>query len=356
VPVHGIPASGAIEQAIGPKGAEAPEPVGFGYGFTFGKQYMARRSQPILSLARSGLAAAALTTLLAGCTSIDTSGMGSSMGDYLWGDSKSSDSSAASSIADTRGSAIAPDTQAVDDAEPIAKLYNKGLVDLKDKQYKSAAKQFGEVERQHPYSQWATRAILLQAYSFYMRNEYDEATAAAKRFITLHPGHKDAAYAYYLIALCQYEQIGTVTRDQTATKKALTALEEVSLRFPNTPYARDASAKAVLARDHLAGKEMEVGRYYEQRHAYTSAINRFKTVITEYQTTSHTPEALYRLTECYLALGIRAEAQTAAAVLGYNYPSSRWYKDAYNLLQSNGLSPSENKQSWISKAINSVVN
>lgn len=243
---------------------------------------------------------------------------------------------------------------AADQTEPVGPLYNKGLEQMQSGEYRTAAKTFGEVERQHPYSSWATKAQLMQAYAQYQRNAYDEAINAAQRFITLHPGHKDAAYAYYLVALCNYEQIIDVRRDQTNTQKALASLEEVSRRFPNTAYAQDAAAKATLARDHLAGKEMEVGRYYLKKGSYLAGINRFKRVITEYQNTSHTPEALYRLTEGYLALGIRSEAQTAAAVLGYNYPNSQWYKDAYSLLQNDGILPAEDKQSWISKAVSSV--
>ena len=292
---------------------------------------------------------------LAGCTSVDTSGLsGGGIGDYLWGDSKSSKTSSSSARKSGTGDAISPDLVAADDSEPVAKLYNAGLAKMKDGQYRTAAKKFAEVERQHPYSAWATRALLMQAYSQYQRNGYDESINAARRFITLHPGHRDAPYAYYLIAVSHYEQIGEVTRDATETKKALASLEEVSRRFPGTPYARDAEAKAVLARDHLAGKEMEVGRYYQKKKAHLAAINRFKTVVTNYQTTTHTPEALYRLTETYLALGIRSEAQTAAAVLGYNYPNNVWYRDAYNLLSGQGLKPSENKASWISKAVRSL--
>ena len=243
---------------------------------------------------------------------------------------------------------------AADQTEPVGPLYNKGLEQMQSGEYRTAAKTFGEVERQHPYSAWATKAQLMQAYAQYQRNAYDEAINAAQRFITLHPGHKDASYAYYLIALCNYEQIIDVRRDQTNTQKALASLEEVSKRFPNSAYAQDAAAKATLARDHLAGKEMEVGRYYLKKGSYLAGINRFKRVITEYQNTSHTPEALYRLTEGYLALGVRSEAQTAAAVLGYNYPNSQWYKDAYALLGNDGILPAENKDSWISKALSSV--
>jgi outer membrane protein assembly factor BamD len=290
---------------------------------------------------------------LGGCGGIDASGLGGGLGDYVWGDSSKS-SGTASAAGLSSGDAIAPDMANVDDAEPIAKHYNAGLNHMKKRNYRSAAESFTEVERQHPYSIWATRAVLMQAYAQYMRNSYDDAINAAKRFITLHPGHKDAAYAYYLIALSYYEQINDVKRDQSSTKQALLALDEVSRRFPDTPYARDAAAKAVLARDHLAGKEMEIGRYYQDRDAHLAAINRFKTVITEYQTTTHVPEALYRLTETYLALGVQGEAQTAAAVLGHNYPSSQWYKDAFALLQGEGLEPYETEGSWISKAINKV--
>lgn len=254
----------------------------------------------------------------------------------------------------TTGGAVSPDLAAADNTQPVAELYNKGLDYLKDGSYKSAAKSFAEVERQHPYSSWATKAILMQAYAQYQRNSYDDAINAAQRFITLHPGHKDAGYAYYLVALSNYEQIHDIKRDQTETQKALESLEEVSRRFPDTPYARDAAAKAVLARDHLAGKEMEIGRYYLKRGSYLAGINRFKKVVIDYQTTSHTPEALYRLTEGYMALGVKSEAQTAAAVLGHNFPNSQWYRDAYTLVQSDGLAPVENKESWISKAWNSV--
>ncbi|MFO1089179.1 MAG: outer membrane protein assembly factor BamD [Hyphomicrobiales bacterium] len=250
--------------------------------------------------------------------------------------------------------AIAPDLAQSDDAKPIAELYNKALENLNEGAYKTAAKNFAEVERQHPYSSWATRAILMQAYAQYMRNEYDDAISAAQRFITLHPGHKDTAYAYYLVAMCYYEQIRDIQRDQSTTQKALDALDEVARRFPGTPYAQDAEQKALLARDHLAGKELEVGRYYMRKKAYLAAINRFKTVIVQYQTTSQTPEALYRLTEAYLALGIRSEAQTAAAVLGQNFPNSDWYKDAFNLLQSQGLEPSASSESWITQAWNQI--
>ena len=236
------------------------------------------------------------------------------------------------------GNAIAPEgsAEAVDDAEPVADLYNKGLDFMKAGSYQKATKQFEEVERQHPYSSWATRATLMSAYADYQRNAYDEAILASQRFITLHPGHKDAAYAYYLIALCYYEQIADVKRDQSATEKALAALDEIGRRFPGTAYAKDAQAKALLARDHLAGKEMEIGRYYQKQHLYQAAIGRFQRVVDEYQTTAHVPEALARIVEVYLALGLRDQAKKTAAVLGYNDPGSEWYQDTYNQLAALG--------------------
>jgi len=241
------------------------------------------------------------------------------------------------------------------DNDSVGKIYSEAQIQLREKNYEAAAKKFAEVERQHPYSTWARRAILMSAYAQYERNNYDATISASKRFIQLYPGNKDTAYAYYLIGLSYYEQITDVGRDQGVTQKAFDALNEVSRRFPDSKYAENAKKKAVLAKDHLAGKEMEVGRYYLKRHAYIAAVNRFKIVVKDYQTTSHTPEALMRLTEAYLALGIKAEAQTAAAVLGHNYPSSQWYKDSYVLLKSGGLAPRENKQSWISQAWNSVA-
>ncbi len=296
-----------------------------------------------------------LALTLGACSGgIDSTGADSSISDYIWGDSKSSNTSGAKKAAGS-GDAISPDLAGADDSEPVAELYNAGLASMRKGEYRTAAKKFAEVERQHPYSSWATRAVLMQAYSQYQRNAYDEAINASRRFITLHPGHRDAPYAYYLIGVSYYEQIGQVTRDATATKKALDALAEVSQRFPGTPYARDAEAKAVLAKDHLAGKEMEIGRYYQKKRAHLAAINRFKRVVTDYQTTTHTPEALYRLTETYLALGVRSEAQTAAAVLGFNYPDNEWYRDAYALLSGQGLSPAENRSSWISRAIRAVT-
>ena len=264
------------------------------------------------------------------------------------------DSGDDSTMAASAGGALSPDMTTSSDTAAVAKLYNEGLGNLNEGSYKQAAKKFAEVERKYPYSQLATKALLMQAFANYQRNAYDDAINAAQRFITLHPGHRDTPYAYYLSAISQYEQINDVKRDQSQTQKALDALDEVQKRFPASPYAADAAKKAAVARDHLAGKEMEVGRYYVKRGDYLAGINRFKNVVTNYQTTSHTPEALYRLTEAYTALGVSSEAQTAAAVLGHNFPNSEWYKDAYDLVANGGQAPVENKQSWISRAFHSL--
>ncbi len=222
---------------------------------------------------------------------------------------------------------LSQQTQATD-----TKLYADARVMLDEGDYKDAVKAFDEVERQHPYSEWALKAQIMSAYAAYKAGDYDQATSILERFVRMHPGDASAPYAYYLSALCYYEQISDVGRDQKMTEKALQALTEVVKRFPDTEYARDAKLKLDLAYDHLAGKEMQVGRYYLKRDEYLSAINRFKTVVETYQTTSHVPEALHRLVECYLRLGIEQEAQRYAAVLGTNFPASPWYKDSYKLL------------------------
>jgi outer membrane protein assembly factor BamD len=215
---------------------------------------------------------------------------------------------------------------------PVEELYNQAQDLLERGDARQAGRAFEEVERQHPYSQWATRAQLMSAYAFYEASNYDEAISAAERFIELHPGHEDVPYAYYLIGISYYEQISDVGRDQKMTERALGALDELVRRFPDSRYARDGGLKADLARDHLAGKEMSIGRYYLRRGQYVAAINRFRSVVERYQTTTHVPEALHRLTEAYLALGLQQEAQKNAAVLGYNFPSSEWYQDSYALL------------------------
>ena len=238
---------------------------------------------------------------------------------------------------------------------PVEELYNEAMDSLLDEDFDAAVAGFAEVERQHPYSVWATRAQLMLAFVYYQGNRYDDAIAAAGRFIELHPGNRDAAYAYYLIAMSHYEQISSVDRDQKTTEFALQALEEVVRRFPDSTYARDARIKIDLARDHLAGKEMTVGRYYLNRGNPIAAIGRFRKVIELYQTTSHAPEALHRLTEAYLALGVPGEAQTAAAVLGHNYPGSRWYQHSYALLTDSDLQPEADEGSWISRVFGDLL-
>jgi len=235
--------------------------------------------------------------------------------------------------------------------EPADKLYNEGLYLLNQKKDpKEAAKKFEEVDRQHPYSEWARKSLIMSAYAYYESGAYDDCISTAQRYVTLHPGSPDAAYAQFLIGSSYFDQIPEISRDQTRTEKAVETLDEVVRRYPNSEYAVAAKRKIEMARDQLAGKEMEVGRWHLQRREFTGAINRFKVVVTRYQRTRHVEEALMRLTEAYMALGIVDEAQTSAAVLGHNFPESRWYKDAYALMQSRGLQPSENKGSWISRA------
>ena len=220
---------------------------------------------------------------------------------------------------------------------PVEILYQQASRAMERKRYDDAAELFGEVERQHPYSAWARRAILMKAFAQYQQNDYEEAVTTLDQFISLHPGNKDAPYAYYLKAMCFYERVRDVGRDQDFTNNAVQALNDVVKRFPETEYARDARLKLDLTFDHLAGKEMYIGRYYQKYGLNIAAINRFKTVINNYQTTSHTEEALYRLVETYLQIGVVDEARAAAAVLGANYPGSVWYEDAYDLMRKNGL-------------------
>ncbi|MGJ3258333.1 MAG: outer membrane protein assembly factor BamD [Rhodospirillales bacterium] len=216
---------------------------------------------------------------------------------------------------------------------PVSEIYNTAMNLMQDGYYKRAASEFDEVERQHPYSVWATKAQLMAAYSYYQSNRYDDAIIALDRFTQLHPANRDVAYAYYLKALSYYEQISDVARDQKMTELALDALNEVMKRFPDSEYARDAKIKIDLTYDHLAGKEMEIGRYYLNQKHYLAAINRFRTVVEKYETTTHVPEALHRLTEAYLALGVTSEARKTASVLGHNFPGSDWYSDSYFLFE-----------------------
>ncbi|MGH6947622.1 MAG: outer membrane protein assembly factor BamD [Kiloniellales bacterium] len=237
---------------------------------------------------------------------------------------------------------------------PVEELYNDAMNQLLAGEYQEAARLFDEVERQHPYSVWASKGQLMAAYAHYQDSRYDEAVNALERFIELHPGSRDVSYAYYLKALCYYEQISDVGRDQAMTTLALESLDEVTQRFPESRYARDASLKRDLAYDHLAGKHMEVGRFYQRHSEYLAAINRFQAVIRDYQTTTHVPEALHRLVECYLAIGVIEEAQATAAVLGHNFPGSEWYVDSYAMLTGVDLRPEEKDGSWISQVWNTV--
>ena len=229
------------------------------------------------------------------------------------------------------------DKDALPPDEPVEALYTKGTDAMNSGDYKEAAKEFSEVDRQHPYSPWATRAQLMEAYADYQNLDYDASIKALDQFIELHPGNNSIAYAYYLRALSNYERILDVRRDQTSAREALKGLQEVITRYPDTEYAKDAALKITLINDHLAGADMDVGRYYLRQHLYIAAVERFKNVVDKYQTTSHVPEALERLVESYAALGLLSEAKKAAAVLGYNFPGSDWYQDAYNLLKDRGV-------------------
>jgi outer membrane protein assembly factor BamD len=214
----------------------------------------------------------------------------------------------------------------------VAVLYNQARDKLSEKSYKAAIADFEEVERQYPYDDLAIRAQVMSGFTSYKAGDYDTAISTLERFTKMHPGDASVPYAYYLIALCYYEQISDVGRDQKMTEKALAALTEVTRRFPETDYARDAKLKLDLTYDHLAGKEMEIGRYYQSKDEYLAAINRFRYVIENYQTTSHVPEALHRLVEIYTKMGVPDEAKRYAAVLGHNYPSSIWYRDSYQIV------------------------
>jgi len=225
----------------------------------------------------------------------------------------------------------------------VESLYNTALSLLQDNKYADAAIAFDEVERQHPYSVWATKAQLMSAYSYYQNNTYDEAVVGLDRFIQLHPSNADIPYAYYLKALSYYEQISDVGRDQKMTELALKSLQELISRFPESKFARDAKLKVDLTRDHLAGKEMDIGRYYESQNQYLAAINRFKVVLAVYQTTTHVPEALHRLSESYTALGLTQEAKRTAAILGHNFPGSKWYIDSFEMVEGR-LPAKEGKQ------------
>jgi outer membrane protein assembly factor BamD len=245
--------------------------------------------------------------------------------------------------------------------QPVETLYNNGIDALNARRYSSAIDQFNAVEQNYPFSTWAPSAQLMSAYAQYLQNHYTDALTALGRYIQLHPASRDIAYAYYLRALCYYEQIVDISRDQKGTSDAMAALQEVVNRFPGTTYARDARLKIDLCNDHLAGKEMEIGRWYEGQHMYTAAIGRFQRVVDNFQTTNHVPEAMHRLVEIYLILGLKEEAKRTASVLGYNYPGNRWYADTYDQLVSVGLvqgvpvpSDEGNGQGFISRTWHSI--
>ncbi len=252
------------------------------------------------------------------------------------------------------GCADEPIGAAVYIERPVEQIYNDAWVWVEDGEWILAGVQFSEVERQHPYSVWARRSLLMASFSFYMANRYPDAIQTADTFIQLHPGNRDVPYAYYLKAVSLYEQIIDINRDQERTAEALTALQDLVQRYPDSEYARDARLKIDLARDHLAGKEMAIGRFYLRQGNVLAAIIRFRTVVDDYQTTSHTPEALERLTEAYLTLGLVGEAQAAAAVLGYNYPGNPWYQDAYTLLVDADAAPPTADQGWFRRTLDSV--
>lgn len=244
-------------------------------------------------------------------------------------------------------------TAAVDKPqEEAAVLYNRGRDKFEEKSYKAAIEDFEEVERQYPYSNLAVRAQVMSGYASYKAADYDTAVATLERYTKMHPGDSSVPYAYYLMALCYYEQISDVGRDQKMTEKALAALTEVTRRFPETDYARDAKLKLDLTYDHLAGKEMEIGRYYQSKDEYLAAINRFRYVVENYQTTTHVPEALHRLVEIYTKIGVPDEAKRYAAVLGYNYPASVWYRDSYQVVTGEKVAgPAKEDESWLDSVV-----
>ncbi|HMN37048.1 MAG TPA: outer membrane protein assembly factor BamD [Hyphomicrobium sp.] len=244
-------------------------------------------------------------------------------------------------------------TQALN-PDPPSKMFADADNLMNAGKFSDAAAKFEALDREHPYSPEARRAIVMSAYAYYRAGKTPEAIASAERYVALHPGTKEAPLAHHIIASAYFDEMKGPNRDQQATRKALEQLKTLKTRYPDSEYAQDADKRIRLAEDNLAASEMEVGRYYLKRRNYVAAINRFKTVVSDYQTTAHVEEALMRLTECYMALGITKEAQNAAAVLGHNFPDSKWYRDAYALLKSDGLSPQGNDESWISKVWKSV--
>jgi outer membrane protein assembly factor BamD len=234
-------------------------------------------------------------------------------------------------------------------------IYGRGEFELEQGDATEAAFYFGEIERLYPYSDWARRALIMQAFAHHRDKDYPNSRSAAQRFIDFYPDDNDAAYAQYLLALSYYDQIDEVGRDQGLTFQALQSLREVIERYPDSEYAKSAVLKFDLAFNHLAGKEMEIGRYYLRRDNFAAAINRFRVVVEDFQTTSHTPEALHRLVEAYLSLGLTDEAQTAGAILGYNFQSTDWYEDSYRLLTGRGLEPRSRGNNWLAKVYRQMI-
>jgi outer membrane protein assembly factor BamD len=284
------------------------------------------RTPPRFALHRLALALAAVLPLLAGC-----------------GGKSKSDSDADASLP----------------PPSVEQLYNNGVDALHAQRYASASDQFTKVQQDYPYSPWAVHAELMNAYTDYVQNHYTDAIDGLNRYIQLHPTNRDTPYAYYLRALCYYEQISDIQRDQKDTIDAMNALQDVINRYPSTAYARDAQLKIDLCNDHLAGKEMAIGRWYQSQHLYEAAIGRFQRVVDDFQTTNHVPEALARLTEIYLVLGLPDQAKKTAAVLGYNYPGSSWYADTYDQLVRDGLTkgapvPTGSGRGFFSRAWNAI--
>ena len=246
------------------------------------------------------------------------------------------------------------DGETVEETVTVEQLYNEAADLLDQENYTSATRKFEDVERQFPYSKWATKAQLMAAFSAYKDDRYDEAIFAINRFIELHPGHEDIDYAFYLKALAFYEQISDVARDQAMTEAALSSFDALIKRFPNSQYTRDSKLKRDLTLDHLAGKEMEIGRYYLNRNQVNAAINRFRTVVQKYETTTHIPEALHRLVEAYYTLGLHSEANRVAAVLGHNYPGSKWYEDTYKILDEQSRKQLLEDRSFVDRTVDSL--
>lgn len=261
---------------------------------------------------------------------------------------------AASGLALGGCASSAPDLTGALNPDSPSKMFADGDAMMNAGNFDGSAKKFEELDREHPYSPEARRAIVMAAYAYYRGGKSPEAIASAERYVALHPGTKEAPLAHHIIASAYFDEIKGPNRDQGPTRKALEQLKTLKTRYPDSEFSANADNRIRIAEDNLAASEMEVGRYYLKRQNYVAAINRFKTVVSDYQTTAHVEEALARLTESYMALGITKEAQNAAAVLGHNFPDSKWYKDSYALLQSGGLAPREDDESWISKAWKTV--